>query len=472
MVIRGVQCISVLFLLSIVHFIWLSFAKPQIRIDYAERIAQLSQPVPDKGKNAAMWYQQAIEAYHKPEALFGKEIATEIHKLLYTKDLYRKIETNSLTEDQLQRLGLWCEANEKSIFNLLKGTEQPYCFWDYGFESTLYANAKTPDCLVLTEILRLLIWQAHKNTSEGDYEKAFSKLLCVYRLGRHFKGPKTLFEQYYGHYIQSLAVGIIRHIASGHDVSEKDISHLRVELLRLYTNDIFVMNILTEKFAILDLIQRTYTEDEYGQGVLIPRELKKINKLTNFTDILEMPVLSEGLSYGASIASVNRKELTEEVEVLYEESVDYIGFTPYERNELKLEDPFEKRWGDSKVYRFRYWPLCFWGNYSGHAEKISQVKCEIQATLTILSLLEYKNQMGSYPETLDLLVEKRLLPELSSDPYSNNSLVYRKVDDEFVLYSVSLNFSDDGGVLGTCKKNKKPWADNADAVFWPVGEEE
>ncbi|MHC5163023.1 MAG: hypothetical protein ACYSO4_07920, partial [Planctomycetota bacterium] len=69
MVIRGVQCISVLFLLSIVHFIWLSFAKPQIRIDYAERIAQLSQPVPDKGKNAAMWYQQAIEAYHKPEAL-------------------------------------------------------------------------------------------------------------------------------------------------------------------------------------------------------------------------------------------------------------------------------------------------------------------------------------------------------------------------------------------------------------------
>ena len=55
------------------------------------------------------------------------------------------------------------------------------------------------------------------------------------------------------------------------------------------------------------------------------------------------------------------------------------------------------------------------------------------------------------------------------DPYSDKSLVYRKVGDGFLLYSVGENFIDDGGVLSKDKKGEtKKWTDNGDAVFWPI----
>jgi hypothetical protein len=55
------------------------------------------------------------------------------------------------------------------------------------------------------------------------------------------------------------------------------------------------------------------------------------------------------------------------------------------------------------------------------------------------------------------------------DPYSDRPLIYKKTDEGFMLYSVGLNFTDDGGVPGT-DKNGKPrmWGDNGDQIFWPV----
>jgi hypothetical protein len=55
------------------------------------------------------------------------------------------------------------------------------------------------------------------------------------------------------------------------------------------------------------------------------------------------------------------------------------------------------------------------------------------------------------------------------DPFSDKPLVYRRTDDDFILYSVGYNFIDDGGVRGK-DKNGKPrmWADNGDRIFRPT----
>jgi len=47
--------------------------------------------------------------------------------------------------------------------------------------------------------------------------------------------------------------------------------------------------------------------------------------------------------------------------------------------------------------------------------------------------------------------------------------VYRKTDSGFTLYSVGLNFTDDGGVPGKDSKDKPIlWSEkDGDAVFWP-----
>jgi hypothetical protein len=56
------------------------------------------------------------------------------------------------------------------------------------------------------------------------------------------------------------------------------------------------------------------------------------------------------------------------------------------------------------------------------------------------------------------------------DHFSDAPMVYRKTEDGFTLYSVGLNFVDDGGVMGKDSKGKTIlWNEKeGDAVFWPV----
>jgi hypothetical protein len=57
------------------------------------------------------------------------------------------------------------------------------------------------------------------------------------------------------------------------------------------------------------------------------------------------------------------------------------------------------------------------------------------------------------------------------DPFSDKPLVYRKTDDDFILYSAGYNFKDDGGEYGRNRSGEiSRWMDNGDTVFWPLHE--
>ncbi len=84
-------------------------------------------------------------------------------------------------------------------------------------------------------------------------------------------------------------------------------------------------------------------------------------------------------------------------------------------------------------------------------------------------MVRYKQDKGSYPESLDKLVTAGYLKEIPLDTFSDKPLVYKKTDDDFILYSVGPNFIDDGGqVYRDDKGIVRQWADEGDAVFWPV----
>ena len=69
------------------------------------------------------------------------------------------------------------------------------------------------------------------------------------------------------------------------------------------------------------------------------------------------------------------------------------------------------------------------------------------------------------------LVAAGYMKELPIDTYSDKPLVYKKTEDDFILYSVGHNFIDDGGVPGTGRDGKvRSWAANGDEIFWPVSE--
>jgi len=96
-------------------------------------------------------------------------------------------------------------------------------------------------------------------------------------------------------------------------------------------------------------------------------------------------------------------------------------------------------------------------------------RTNVEATITILALLRYKADKGSYPENLRQLITGGYLKELPMDAFSGRPLVYKKTDDNFILYSVGLNYTDDGGEVAKDEDGGiRRWADEGDVVFWPV----
>ncbi|MCD6175946.1 MAG: hypothetical protein J7K65_09310, partial [Planctomycetes bacterium] len=86
-----------------------------------------------------------------------------------------------------------------------------------------------------------------------------------------------------------------------------------------------------------------------------------------------------------------------------------------------------------------------------------------------LSILRFEKENERLPHNWDELLEKGYLKTIPMDPYSDAPLVYKKTEDSFTLYSIGLNFTDDGGTPGTDKNGKKrQWGEHGDRIFWPV----
>jgi hypothetical protein len=96
-------------------------------------------------------------------------------------------------------------------------------------------------------------------------------------------------------------------------------------------------------------------------------------------------------------------------------------------------------------------------------------KIDVEATLTIIAIMRYKQEVGEYPETLEKLVDKGYLKNVPVDPFSDQTIIYKRTDDNFILYGVGENFvDDDGEVVRDSDGEIIKFADEGDWVFWPV----
>jgi len=69
-----------------------------------------------------------------------------------------------------------------------------------------------------------------------------------------------------------------------------------------------------------------------------------------------------------------------------------------------------------------------------------------EALITGLALKRYRLKMGEYPDNLETLMKSKFIKKLPSDPYSDKIMRYKKVKNDFLLYSVGADFTDNQGV--------------------------
>ncbi len=97
-------------------------------------------------------------------------------------------------------------------------------------------------------------------------------------------------------------------------------------------------------------------------------------------------------------------------------------------------------------------------------------KIRHEATVAILALQRWRLEKDQYPAALGELVAAGFLDELPPDPYSDKPLVYKRIDDDFILYSVGPNFADDDGEVAMSRGRPQKWgtSEAGDIVFWPL----
>jgi hypothetical protein len=462
---RTFQTIGVLILCFIVYCIYISLGRPTINVNYVEEATRLTRPVADENLNAAPIYQKAIDAYKEPPLV---EYETGGPKISLLDAIKNKDLVTELTEEELALLKQWLSDNSEAIDLYVQASKRPCCWWHRKLDKNkdTLMSLLLPELKPMRDLSKLIGWQIKMKAEHGDVEGAFQDIFAIYKTGEHFKGPRMLIEQLVGIGIQNLAIRNAFQIIAKTELNDEMLQHIQSEFQLLVGKAIFRTDFKTESFLLLDFIQRCYTNDGKGSGHMVPAGLKRYfgedDYLPNFDRYF--PAL------GASLISPDRKKMTEMVQNYYDPLDEWSQLTPWQlhkRSDIDFEFGINQ-W--PRIKQIRYWPIMILLPAVGGACQIPyRIKADSEAFITVVALQRYQRQNGRYPETLDVLIQTKLLKELPMDPFSDQPLVYKKTTDNFTLYSVGLNFKDDGGQVYRDKKGKvKLWADEADAVFWPV----
>jgi len=466
MVARSFQAVGVLFGLLVCYCVYISFAQPKIRVNYLDELNQLARPVADEDLNAAVLYDKAIESYVEPP-----KIKQEVELLDAIGD---KKWITDLTEEEVALLKQWVGDNGKAIDFFKQANEKPHCWWQRETKDVVLLNLHFPELSPIRYLGKLICWRAKLRASEGEIEEAFDDLLACYKMGSHLMGPRTLVEQLLGLAMRAMAVGNVRIVLAECEIEGQALAHFNKQLEKIVAKDIYKIDFQAEKFFYRDIIQRCFTDNGRGSGRMIPGKVKEIGDVLSGSGFaVGDNKFERGVKYGAylgiSLISADREAMTSKYEDAFSKYEKWAKMTPWEsRNDINEWEDRELRdpaWLEQARY-IGYYMLIPALRRVG--EIAHRVRTEVGGLITTVAVLGYNKENSRYPESLSELVKAGLLKKLPMDPFSDKALVYRRTDDKFTLYSVGLNFEDDGGKMGT--KNGKPnkWADEGDAVFWPV----
>ena len=381
---------------------------------------------------------------------------------------------NKLTVEQRNIAERWVREYNDALELIIEGSQRPYCWRTYktktaqgGMIGVLMPNLS--EFRGLAYALRLRAWL---RAEQGRYQSAFADMKSCYRFGQHLKGDKLLIEQLVGIAIEAISVHTIRDIVGGYDIDSTVLADFQLNFEQIIADENFAISFKADKLFIYDEIQRCFTSDRIGKGHLyLPRFIKISDMSSNYEyeGELEDFIVEALVSAPFLLMHPNKEETLRTANAFY----DY-----YEKLSLKtaLQGHIESEDMDKKVEVFLK------GNYflnilTPAVLRVIQIShrlpVDVKGALAMIAIFRYKADKGRYPQDLNQLLTTGYLKQMPIDSYSDRPLVYKKTEDNFMLYSIGPNFVDDGGKPGRDRKGRvKLWMYEGDVVFWPQPESE
>ena len=378
-----------------------------------------------------------------------------------------------LTDIELEYISPWIRQNEAAWQEFLAGSAKSYCYRPYTYgpndESKSVFSIPMAPLSPLRDLARMVDWRSRIDRDQGRLTQSIEDCLAIARAAGHWQGKGTLVEQLVGTAISSLGHAEILSLLADQKISAPELQRLQEQWSQIYPGGYPLINMEGERIAFLDIVQRSFTDGGPGGGHLIP------GSWDNFTD-WNSSGLDEGnkrlfmpLYTAASMAHARRNATIAKANEIYKRQNEVARMTPYQRHVSNIKTA-EIMYESLQNYRF-FLIQIFMPATARVSEIAYRGKIYHEATVVILALKRWRLEKDQYPATLGELVTTGFLNELPMDPWSDKPLVYKKTGDDFTLYSVGFNFTDDGGEYAKDRSgNIRTWSDNGDTVFWPVPE--
>lgn len=447
--------IGLLLALLILKIVLLLTAKPKITVDYVAEYNRTSRPQNyDPNDNAAPYYQKAFDAF--------VDMPDELRKpyINWPADF------NDIEQALLEK---WLISNTLAFEYFREALNKPYYWIERKSEKDNSVGAMTiADSARLRELTETLIWDAKLKTIKGQFQPAFENIIGCYRAGSHKCRPNLLLiEQHAGLRIKQDVVHGVLVILDRTKVEIEALKFFQNALQAELDNDAYVPSIQTEKYFLYDTLQRTFIDNGKGTG----RLAFNVN-LEYITLGGVWPNLKQKLYY--CLKGPTRNEIVEQIERVIAISDPVMNKTPWQIK--NKESDYLKEIQKIKESNHLSEHLC--ASMESIFYSYHKTRARTEALVAVLVILRYKADTGQFPESLDKLVSAGYLPALPNDPYSDGPLVYKFTEDNFKLYSIGKDFSDDGGIIGVVNKARQepgfrgtsivPHVHSPDIVYWPV----
>jgi hypothetical protein len=439
----------------IIYIAWFLSGKPAITTDYIAEVNRLVRPVADESLNAMPLFDEAVAA--SPNL-------TDRNAAFWKKPYADMNETEKETISEI------VQRYSASLQLIEQGIQKPYCWPEYTTKPDSDGSMMAvllPNLTGFRSLARILCFRAQIQAAGGQYNEAFNSLITCYRFGRLIKqGKKTLVEQLVGIAVEATAIGNMRQIMQHYEIEAPLLAQFQQEFEKAGADEDFKTNMLIEKFYMYDEIQRCFTDGLGGGHLYIKQLMSLFDSEPVGLPLVELLFSGEG--WRILFAHPNKAQTKEQADALYDFIEETSKMTP-----AQLHKQREKGLDLNEQVKSMISGNIFLNNLMpafGAVHKIDyRIKTDIQSVPVITAALRYKADTGQYPQDLTQFKQAGYITEIPIDPFSDKPLVYKKTDEGFILYSVGLDFKDDGGVLGTNSEGQKTiWADEGDAVFWPV----
>jgi hypothetical protein len=372
----------------------------------------------------------------------------------------------------------WIEANEAAWREFVTASSKSYCYREYQHqdveEDKLLWEIDISHFNIIKYLTRVGIWRSQINLQRGQIQKSIDDCLAIAKAGTHWQGKGTIIDQLVGIALGRIAHGEILHILPAQSLSADELKRLQNQLSQLHPQGYPLINMEAERIAFMDTVQRIFTDGGPGGGHLIPQKSVLFGDMYDIQDIAEDIPFGKKFFQNAALTSIcllhARRDATMAAgKQVYKLAEKIVEMNPGQRHESDISSIEEFI---ISMPKYRYTLLEYLIPAALRvSELLYQSKALHQATITILAIQRWNLDKGEYPATLDELIKAGYLKELPIDPYSDKSLIYKKTENNFVLYSIGRNFKDDGGKVFIEHENVHEWgaSKEGDAVFWPVG---